>query len=158
MGNIDMIARRCNRIASIVALTMMGLLPVHAGETIPVPALTIYPGDVIRDAMVANHDVVEGQAPIGFVTKRSALVGKVAKRTLLPGRAIPLNSIDDPKAVANGSRVKIIFEEGGLSISTYAIALQSGSIGDLIRVRNLDSGLTISGVVQADGSVRISDS
>jgi len=150
-----MVARRCSRIASIAALMMMGFLPVQAGEAIPVPALTIYPGDVIRDTMLANH---EGEAPIGFVTVRSALVGKVAKRTLLPGRAIPLNSVDDPKAVVNGTRVKIIFEEGGLSISTYAIALQSGSIGDLIRVRNLDSGLTISGVIQADGSVRISDS
>jgi flagellar basal body P-ring formation protein FlgA len=147
-----------HRIAPIAALMMIGLLPVDAAETIPVPAVTIYPGDVIRDAMLANHDIVEGEAALGFVTARSALIGKVAKRTLLPGRAIALNSIDDPKAVVNGSRVKIIFEEGGLSISTYAIALQSGSIGDLIRVRNLDSGLTISGVVQADGSVRISDS
>ncbi len=151
-------AQPFHRIAPIAALMMIGLLPVQASETIPVPAMTIYPGDVIRDAMLANHDVIEGEAPLGFISARSALIGKVAKRTLLPGRAIPLNSVDDPKAVVNGSRVKIVFEDGGLNISTYAIALQSGSIGDLIRVRNLDSGLTISGVVQADGTVRISDS
>jgi flagellar basal body P-ring formation protein FlgA len=148
----------CCRFATLAALMMMGLSPVAAGETVPVPVMTIYPGDVIRDAMLANRDVVEGEAPLGFVATRAGLIGKVAKRTLLPGRAIPLNSVDDPKAVVNGTRVKIIFEEGGLNISTYAIALQSGSIGDLIRVRNLDSGLTISGVVQADGTVRITDS
>jgi hypothetical protein len=51
----------------------------------------------------------------------------------------------DISLVQVSTRVKTIFEEGGLSISTFAIALQSGSIGDVVRVRNLDSGLTISG-------------
>ena len=29
-------------------------------------------------------------------------------------------------------------------------------LGDLVKVRNSDSGVTVSGVVQADGSVRVS--
>ena len=33
--------------------------------------------------------------------------------------------------------------------------LQDGSAGDLIRVRNIDSGAVIMGVVQPDGTVRV---
>jgi len=47
----------------------------------------------------------------------------------------------EPKTVANGAKVKMVFEEGGLTITTYGAALQSGSVGEVIR-RNLDSGLT----------------
>jgi flagellar basal body P-ring formation protein FlgA len=39
---------------------------------------------------------------------------------------------------------------------TTGSALQDGSIGDIVRVRNDDSGVTVSGAVQPDGSVQVS--
>ena len=42
-------------------------------------------------------------------------------------------------------------------IVAYGSALQAGGVGDLIRVRNQDSGLVVSGRVQADGSIRVSE-
>ena len=41
------------------------------------------------------------------------------------------------------------------SISTYASALQAGGVGDVIPVRNTESGITVSGTVQIDGTVRV---
>ena len=37
--------------------------------------------------------------------------------------------------------VRLVYEEGGLRITTYASALQAGAAGDLISVRNSESGL-----------------
>ena len=51
--------------------------------------------------------------------------------------------------------VRVVFTEGGLTITTYASALQSGSTGDTIPVRNLESGLTISGTIERDGSISV---
>ena len=69
--------------------------------------MVIYPGDVIRDDMLA--DVAEaardGSGP--FVEQRSLMVGKVARRTLLPGRAIPSTASTSRKLVANGPEVKL---------------------------------------------------
>jgi len=48
-----------------------------------------------------------------------------------------------------------VFAEGGLMISTYGSALQAGAVGDVIPVRNLESGLTVSGTIEDDGSVRV---
>ena len=55
------------------------------------------------------------------------------------------------------AEAKLIYAEGDLLIVTpTGAALQDGfSIGDVVRVRNSDSGVTVSGAVQPDGSVRV---
>ena len=118
--------------------------------------MTIYPGDVIRDSMLTEHDLPDNFAGSGsMVLDRGALVGKTARRTLLPGLPVTANSIGEPKIVTIGAMVRVIFTEGGLTISTYASALQAGAAGDVIPVRNMESGLTISGTIDRDGSIRV---
>ena len=73
----------------------------------------------------------------------------------MPGVPIPMNAVTEPNAISNGARVRVVFQQDGLDIETYAIALQAGRVGQVISVRNPDSGMTISGVIQADGSVRV---
>jgi flagellar basal body P-ring formation protein FlgA len=74
----------------------------------------------------------------------------------LKRRALSSIAINNPRAVVNGAEVRLIYSDGGLTIAASASALQDGAIGDVIKVRNTDSGLTVSGVIQADGSVRVS--
>jgi flagella basal body P-ring formation protein FlgA len=122
----------------------------------PTPKLVIYPGDVIRDDMLADNPqggVRDSSGP--FVESRALIVGKVARLTLLPGHAIPYSGVSNRKLVANGTQVKLVYSEGGLIIMTTGAALQDGSIGDVVRVRNSDSGVTVSGAVQPDGSVSV---
>ena len=126
-----------------------------AAERRPVPAITIYPGDIIRESMLTDADFPDAVASTAYVFNRSMLVGKVARRTLLPGQAIPFNAIGEPKLVTTGAMVRLVFEEDGLTIVTYASALQGGAAGDVISVRNLESGLTISGTIKADGSIHV---
>ena len=86
---------------------------------------------------------------------RSGLVGKIARHTLLPGLPISTNAVGEPRLIADGQRVRVVFEQDGLIIESYASALQAGGAGDVISIRNLDSGVTISGIVQTDGTVRV---
>jgi flagellar basal body P-ring formation protein FlgA len=122
----------------------------------PTPKAVIYPGDLILDGMLADvpNPARDGSGP--FVDSRSLIVGKVARLTLLPGHAIPFSGVSNRKLVSNGAEVKLVFSEGDLLIMTTGAALQDGSIGDIVRVRNNDSGVTVSGAVQPDGSVRVS--
>jgi flagellar basal body P-ring formation protein FlgA len=127
---------------------------------LPVPIAIIYPGEVIKDNSLIDHDFSADFPTSKYPAfdSRAAIVGKVARRTLLPGSPIPLNAVGDPKTVANGAKVRLLFEDGGLAITAYGTALQAGSVGEIISVRNLGSGLTISGAVQADGSIRVGGS
>jgi flagella basal body P-ring formation protein FlgA len=54
--------------------------------------------------------------------------------------------------------VRVIFMQGGLEIALSAVALQAGAAGDMVRLRNVDSGSVFDGVVMADGTVRVSAS
>ena len=54
--------------------------------------------------------------------------------------------------------VNLVYSDGDLSISAVGMALQDGAVGDFVRVRNDDSGITVTGVVQPDGDVRVSGS
>ena len=46
---------------------------------------------------------------------------------------------------------------GPLTITASAVSLQPGSPGDLIRVRNVDSGKVLSGTVLANGTIQVGD-
>lgn len=126
------------------------------GYMLPVPAVTIYPGDIIQESMLKERDFPPNfRGRMAVVEAPLALIGKTARRTLLPGEAIPVNAVDDPKIVTRGVPTQVVFEENGLTITTLGSPLQSGSLGEQIRVRNIDTGRIILGVVQADGRVRI---
>jgi len=143
--------------AAIAAIAASCAIPAVAQEAFaPTPRVVIYPGDVIRDDMLADaaEAARDGSGP--FVEQRSLIVGKVARLTLLPGHAIPFSAVSNRKLVANGAEVKLTYSEGGLLIMTTGSALQDGSIGDIVKVRNDDSGVTVSGAVQPDGSVSVS--
>ena len=125
-------------------------------RTIPTPKKVIYPGDVIRNSMLTDVAVDDAFDDNSIVADRAALIGKIAKRTLLPGQEIQAAAIQNPRAVANGAHVTLVYRDGGLTIVTSAQALEPGGVGDTIRVRNEDSGLTVTGKIQADGSVSVS--
>lgn len=146
-------------LALLVVLQSFGAAPSRAEErVVPVARVTIYPGDRIDESMLDERSFSIGAVPEGAVVEsKSALIGKVARRTLLPGRPIVPIAIDNPRLVAIGAQVKIVFVENGLVITAYGAAMQAGAIGDLIRVRNQDSGLIVSGRIQPDGSIRVSE-
>jgi flagella basal body P-ring formation protein FlgA len=143
--------------AAIVLFAAACTPPSLAQEAlVPTPKAVIYPGDVILDEMLVDvPNVARGGSVLG-VALTIIIVGKAARLTLLPGHAIPFSGVSNRKLVSNGAEVKLVFSEGDLVIMTTGAALQDGSIGDIVRVRNDDSGVTVSGAVQPDGSVRVS--
>lgn len=126
-----------------------------AGIELPVPKVTIYPGDAITGDLLTVKAFNQSAETLPVIRTPDAAIGKIARRTLLPGKPIPLGYIRDAELIKQGKQVRIVFSEGPLTISGVAVALQSGGAGDLLSLRNVDSGTVIKGVVQADGSVRI---
>jgi flagella basal body P-ring formation protein FlgA len=142
------------------ALLVLAFARVAMGEErrLPVPAVTIRSGEVIKEQMIAERAFAANLLGVAlFVEGRSALLGRMARRTLLPGQPIPTNAVEDPWTVARGAVVKIIVEDNGLSIVAYGSALQSGTAGALIPVRNADTGVIVKGIVQPDGTIKVVD-
>ena len=143
-------------VVSIVAALTGAALARAANLDLPVPRVTIYPGDTVSadqlmDRAFVAHTVARGSVFEG----KDGLVGKVARRTLLPGQPVPLNAIRDPYLVNQGKSSLVVFESGALTITVQAVALQNGSAGDVVTLRNPDSGVIIQGMVERDGTVRL---
>ena len=49
----------------------------------------------------------------------------------------------------------MLYTEGNLVITATAVTLEPGSTGDIVKVRNMDSGRVFSGIVMADGTIRV---
>ena len=157
--------RRMNRRAKLraagVALGLLvaplAALPTRAAELeLPVPRVTIYPGDVIgNDHLVERAFIAHTVARATVYDRRQAVIGKVARRTLLPGQPIPIAGTREPYVVAQGNVALVVFQTAGLTITTNAMALQNGGTGDVVTLRNIDSGAIIKGTVASDGTVRL---
>ena len=156
MKRIPTVIRSIAALALIASLTGGGAIAEQQSTHLPVPATAIYPGDVIKEEMIIDRAFAPNmQGAAAFFAARQLVVGQIARRTLMPGQPIPINALEDQKVVTRGNVVKVVVEDNGLSIVTYASSMQSGSPGAVIQLRNLDTGVIIRGVVQQDGSVRI---
>lgn len=149
--------RRLDKISSKLLFLLL-LQPAHAQEfALPVPRTVIYPGDTLSESMLEDRPLAVENARPNYVRSRTELVGKIARRTLLPGQPIPVSAVDQPRLVTIGAQVKIVYLEAGMTIVAFGVAQQAGSAGDLVRVRNAESGLFVIGRVQDDGSIRVGE-
>lgn len=148
--------RLAGMIAGLLAICMSAVTARGAGIELPVPKVTIYPGDAITSDLLGVKLFNQATDKLPVIRAPGDVIGKVARRTLVAGKPIPLIFIRDAEVIKQGKPVRIVFTEGPLTISSMAVALQSGGIGDMLSLRNVDSGAVIKGVVQGDGSVRIS--
>lgn len=123
---------------------------------VPVPRVTIYPGQVISEDMIEDRDfaALGDEVPKVFAA-RDGLIGKVSRQTLLPNVAVAPSSVREPFTVKQGQPAVAVFRSGPLVISAVTMPLESGAVGDAVSLRNSESGSTIRGVVQPDGSVRV---
>ena len=123
---------------------------------IPVPAAVVYAGDRIVQGMLVDKPFsVPDAAAKNYVLQRRQIEGLYAKRTLLPGKPIPLAYVKLKDSVVQGVLTKATFEMNGLVISTFLIPLQSGVAGELIDARNPEYGRTIKALVKSDGSLQV---
>ncbi|MDX0589573.1 flagellar basal body P-ring formation protein FlgA [Sinorhizobium medicae] len=123
--------------------------------TAVIPKQTIYPGETLDASMLEVVDVTNPDLRDGYVRSLDEVDGMVTKRTLLPGRVILASALREQYAVERGSTVRIVFSNGGLTITAAGSPLQDGAIGELIHVRNIDTGVIVSGTVMADSTIHV---
>lgn len=150
-------------LAALAASSAQPIAPAQAVEgmanaelMLPVPTVTIYPGDTIKESMLRMQAYpATYRARTAVIDASAAIAGRVARRMLLPGEPVPVNAVDDPRLVSRGAPTQMIFEENGLVITAVGAPLQNGGLGETIRVRNTDTNRIILGTVMADGRIRI---
>lgn len=120
-----------------------------------VPTAVIYPGQTISSGQIKRVEVTNPNLSGDYASDYNQVQGMITKSTLLPEHAIYVSSLREPFAVSQGQQVRLIYSTGSLQITALGMPLQDGSIGEMIRVRNTDSGLTVSGTILGPGIVQV---
>ncbi|WP_321381420.1 flagellar basal body P-ring formation chaperone FlgA [Rhizobium sp.] len=139
-----------------VVIAFVTMSPVMAADRFAVvPRDTIYPGEPIDEARLEVVPVTNPNLGGGYASQISEVSGMLSTKTLLPGRTIPMTALKKPYAVTRGSKLRLVVNVGNLTISAGGSPMDDANIGDVIRVRNLDSGQIVNGTVMADGTVQV---
>ena len=81
--------------------------------------------------------------------------GLRAKRNLRRGKILTTASLEKVPDIIWGNNLSIIYGSGSFTISADGIALQDGSIGEIIKVKNVQSKKILRGRISKKGVVRI---
>lgn len=113
-----------------------------------------------RNEVVGEEDIVMQRVdvtdhPERFVTDPSQVVGKRVLSRLKAGQKVSLRDIDQPIAIKRGEEVTIIYEEDLIRLTARGEAREDGSIGEKIRVKNIDTNKILSCRVLGSQMVQI---
>lgn len=124
-----------------------------------IPAVISTQG-ILRQAVINSEDVALRLTPLselrhGAMKSLDNVIGMRAKRGIPANRVLTLQMLDIPYWVIEKEEVTLVTRIGGVEIKTTGIALEDGMQQDQVRVRNINSDITVTGIVIAPKTVEV---
>jgi len=128
---------------------------VFTSTRIPVLSHAMNRGEVISENDIEWIDVREEMVRRDIVTNLRQVVGQEPRYPLRAGAPIRTAEIQKPVTVARNSAVTIIVRTPFMVLSAQGRATEDGSVGDVIRVTNVQSKQTVDARVVGPGQVSV---
>ena len=121
-------------------------------------------------ALVAAHDLhietpvtdsdfrvaeIPADGRTDYIKDAAEIRGLVPHRFIRAGSPVSINYFQQPVAVESGRMVRIIFRQGGLTVSAKGVAMGRGRIGQVIKVKNETSQKVLSARVVDTQTVEV---
>jgi flagellar basal body P-ring formation protein FlgA len=133
-------------------------LPVVAQASAAMAESLVAARTIPARTVIAPEDVMTVDAAIdGALPAATLAIGQEARTTIHAGRAVRAADLGAPALVERNATVTLVFRRGGLSIRAEGRALARAAEGETVRVLNLASKTTVSGLVLADGQILVGD-
>lgn len=107
---------------------------------VPVIASSVAPGGALDPAQVEMDWVSKDRLPADVITEPGQLAGQEAVRRLQEGRFLRAADIRPLALVRRNDVVTVVYHTPSMEISMLARAVGDGAEGDVVRIRNEDSG------------------
>ncbi len=124
----------------------------------PAQADIVVANRTVRAQEIVTADAVglsEGVLDAGFEDPLD-VIGLEARVSLYAGRPVLRAHVGPPALIERNQIIGLVFESGGLRITSEGRSLDRGGVGERIRVMNLASHTNLFGTVQPDGTVHVS--
>ena len=123
---------------------------------VPVVAHAIGRGDVIGTQDLNWVKARQDSLRRDIVTNPAQIAGMVSRIGLRAGQMVAAGDLQKPLAVARGALVTMVLNYGSMALTAQGRAQDQGSVGDVIRVINTHSNLTVEGTIDGPNRVRVS--
>lgn len=143
-------------------VSLDGTLPMEINakykEMVEIPAVNrkMRSHDVVRESDITYIQVGTSLLKRGYVMDADEIVGKSPTRTLQKNRPVMPGQLTEPVLVKRKKPVTLVYRHNGINIQDLGYAVQDGSKGDLVKVRNANSDIIVHGVVVSENLVEVS--
>lgn len=126
-------------------------------KLIKVPVLTrlVRRGEILRARDVALRAIDQSQVPSNAVIQRDDIVGQAARRSLPSGMPVRGGDLEAPTLVRRGALVTMEIKTPMMRLTARGKALDNGTLGETVRIRNVQSKRVVQGTVVGLDRVRI---
>lgn len=125
---------------------------------------TLLPAQALADAVVTTRTIRAGMVILppdvrvapdksGVLNDPADVIGMESRVMLTKDRPLDPSQLTAPTLVARNQLVTLIYQRGPLRIEAEGRALGPGASGQVVRVMNNASRVTVSGRVHPDGTV-----
>ena len=142
--------------ALVLIAALAGALPLAAAPARAQTAAaerTVVAARPIRAKAVI--DAADLTVTPGALSQPSEAVGMEARVAIYAGWPVRGADLAPPAVVERNALVTLMFSSGGLSIQTDGRALGRAGVGERVRVMNLDSRATVTGLVTGPNLVEV---
>lgn len=122
---------------------------------VPVASRNIRKGEKITGADIKWTQLSLRLLGSDTIEHLEQVVGLAAKRNLRQNQPLKQSDLRTPIMVAKGAMVTISLSDGGLSLTGAGRALEDGSLGETIQIKNLQSKRTLEASIVAPNNVRV---
>ena len=140
------------KLQTAAILLMVGMAPAHADD-FWTATHTLMPGDIVHQDDVMPTPLLRPYP--GALPSSDAIIGMEVKRYVSVNRPLVEHDVGPPSAVKANTPVTVMWRSGGLALDMEGRALETGAVGDEIRVLNPGTSRTIRGVVVGDGMIEV---
>ncbi len=126
-------------------------------EMIDVPILinSKAKGDIIKDDDIEYISVEKRKIVRNTILEPEQLIGKQAKKNIDINKVVKIYDVGRAIAVKKKSLITIVYKTKMINLEAQGKALESGGIGDVIKVENLNSKVTVSATIIDIGKVQV---
>ncbi len=116
---------------------------------------SLHRGQRVQEADLVRVEANVGRLGHGYFTESDRIIGMELRRAAGEGEIVTPSLLTAPELIRRGQTVTVLAETATTHVSMQGEALDSGALGDRIRIRNPRSEQVVEGEIIGDSRVRI---
>tara|TARA_R110001583_G_scaffold177418_2_gene332611 strand:- start:111029 stop:111733 length:705 start_codon:yes stop_codon:yes gene_type:complete len=152
LGN-QTIGVKCN---SPVAWTVYVPVKVKVLKLVVVASRPLSSNQLITQSDIKLQQLDISSLQHGYLNSTQLVIGQQLKYSVSMGSVIKPNSLNAQKIVHRGEQIMLVSMAGQMEVRMSGTALDDGTLGERVKVKNSTSKRIVEGVVDAPGIVNVS--